>query len=179
MSAFGEAIAKLLPIEGGYSNNPDDSGGKTAWGITEDVARANGYEGLMWSMPVATAKRIYKAQYWDTLFLDDCPSTRVAHEMFDTGVNCGIGVAGEFLQRALNALNRKQRDYPDMKVDGVPGPVTQHALRKFLEQRGDEGEAVLLKALNCLQGARYVRLAEQREKDETFLYGWLKQRIEL
>lgn len=177
MSAFGEAIARVLPIEGGYSNNPDDSGGKTAWGITEDVARANGYDGPMWSMPVAVAKRIYKTQYWDTLDLDNLASTRVAHELFDTGVNCGVAVAGEFLQRALNALNRKQRDYPDVKVDGVVGPMTHNALRKFLETREDAGEDVLLKALNCLQGARYIRLAEQREKDEAFVFGWFKHRV--
>jgi len=32
-------------------------------------------------------------------------------------------------------------------------------------------------ALNCLQGAFYVELAEKREKDERFVYGWLLNRV--
>jgi len=38
---------------------------------------------------------------------------------------------------------------------------------------------VLCRALNCLQGAYYIELAERREKDERFVYGWLKNRVVL
>ena len=31
--------------------------------------------------------------------------------------------------------------------------------------------------LNCLQGAYYVDLAERREKDQRFMYGWLTHRV--
>lgn len=40
-------IDGILSIEGGYSNNPDDRGGETNWGITKATARANGYQGEM------------------------------------------------------------------------------------------------------------------------------------
>jgi hypothetical protein len=43
--------------------------------------------------------------------------------------------------------------------------------------RGKEGEQVLLRALNCSQGARYLELAEGREANEDFLYGWVKERV--
>jgi len=36
---------------------------------------------------------------------------------------------------------------------------------------------VLLKAVEALQGAHYVRLAETRPSQEAFLYGWLANRI--
>jgi hypothetical protein len=39
------------------------------------------------------------------------------------------------------------------------------------------GEAVLVKACDALQGARYLDLAEQRPANEAFLYGWLANRI--
>ncbi|MDQ4651164.1 putative peptidoglycan-binding domain-containing protein, partial [Klebsiella pneumoniae] len=42
---------------------------------------------------------------------------------------------------------------------------------------GKEGEQVLLRALNCSQGARYLELAEGREANEDFLYGWVKERV--
>jgi len=36
---------------------------------------------------------------------------------------------------------------------------------------------VLLTALNCSQGARYLELAEGREKNEDFLFGWVLNRV--
>ena len=48
---------------------------------------------------------------------------------------------------------------------------------EFIESRGRNGEAVLLKAMEALQGARYIDLAECRPANEAFLYGWLANRI--
>ncbi|MGN6621615.1 MAG: putative peptidoglycan-binding domain-containing protein, partial [Sphingomonas sp.] len=101
----------------------------------------------------------------------------LAAELFDTGVNMGPAVAIGFLQRALNALNRGASDYPDVPIDGQIGPKTLAALDGFLARRGHSGEAVLIKAIDALQGERYVRLAEARPADEAFLYGWLANRV--
>ena len=97
--------------------------------------------------------------------------------MFDTGVNMGPAVAAGFLQRALNALNRGASDYPDLALDAAIGPKTLAALDAFLDRRGPPGETVLLKAVEALQGERYLRLAEHRPANEAFLYGWLANRI--
>lgn len=179
VSHFHQAFAAVVGLEGGYSDHPADSGGPTKYGITEAVARLFGYAGAMRDLPLDTAKAIYRQRYWDLMRLDDVAalSPSVAHEIFDTGVNCGQVVAGTFLQRALNALNRQGSDYPDMKVDGLIGPMTVATLRAFMGRRGRDGEAVLLKALNALQGARYVELVERRAKDEAFLFGWLQNRV--
>jgi lysozyme family protein len=98
--------------------------------------------------------------------------------LFDTGVNMGPSVAVTFLQRALTALNRNGRDYPDLVPDGRIGERTLAALDAFLEIRGQaSGATVLLRALEALQGERYLRLAERRPANEAFLYGWLANRI--
>jgi len=90
----------------------------------------------------------------------------------------GPAVAVTFLQRALTALNRNARDYSDLVPDGRIGPRTLGALDTFLTLRGKSGgEAVLLRALEALQGERYLRLAERRPANEAFLYGWLANRI--
>ncbi|MBW5870648.1 hypothetical protein H0I69_23225, partial [Yersinia enterocolitica] len=52
-----------------------------------------------------------------------------------------------------------------------------NALKAFLRHRGKEGEHVLLKGLNCTQGERYLELAESREANESFVYGWVKERV--
>jgi len=175
---FLKAFDHIILVEGGYSDNPFDSGGKTKYGITEQLARRYGYVGLMKDMPLSKAKQIYKTHFWDKLMLDDVSvvSYNTAHEMFDTGVNMGRARAGTFLQRSLNVLNYKQSITPDIKVDGLVGKNTLKSLKAVFSKRGDE---VLYNMLNCLQGAFYVTLAERREKDETFVYGWYKNRINL
>lgn len=179
MTNIASLLNALIVREGGYCNHPADPGGPTNWGITQAVARANGYDGEMRALPRAEAERIYRQLYWDAPRFDRTASIapKIAEELFDAGVNMGPPVATRFLQRALNALNRNGRDYPDVALDGVIGPATQRALSAFLSVRGAKGEAVLLKAMQALRGERYIALAEGRPANEAFLYGWLSNRI--
>ena len=78
---------------------------------------------------------------------------------------------------ALNALNRGASDYPDIAIDRRIGDGTIAALKGFSARRGATGETVLLKAIEALQGERYLRLAEQRPANEAFLYDWLANRL--
>ena len=167
-------IDALIEREGGYVHHPADKGGATCFGITEAVARAHGYMGDMRNLPRAEAVTIYRRLYWLRPHYDDVAkrAPRVAAELFDTGANMGPAVATTFLQRALTALNRGARDYPDLVPDGRIGPRTLAALDGFLEARGKpSGETVLMRALEALQGERYLRLAERRPANEAFLYG--------
>ncbi|QGP79992.1 glycoside hydrolase family 108 protein [Sphingobium sp. CAP-1] len=172
-------IDEVIAREGGYSNHPADRGGPTNFGITEQVARAYGYAGAMQALARATAVSIYKARYWTQPGFDKiaaiCPA--IGHEMFDTGINMGVGTAGRFLQRALNALNRGAADYPDLTVDGAAGAMTRAALKAFMAKRGAAGGEVLRKALDALQGERYIEIAEASPSQEAFVYGWLANRL--
>jgi lysozyme family protein len=174
-----QLIEEVIGREGGYSNHPADRGGATRWGVTEKVARAHGYRGDMRSFPRDEAVAIYRRIYWVRPGFDRVAeiAPRVAAELFDTGVNMGPDTAAAFVQRALNALNRGATDYPDISVDRKIGPRTLAALRGFIDRRGVRGEIVLLKAIEALQGERYMRLAEQRPGNEAFLYGWLANRL--
>lgn len=179
MSYKNEVINHILHVEGGYVNDPADSGGETNFGITKRVARKYGYLGSMKEMPKFTAREIYEQMYWHSMNLDlvEKLSPSIAKELADTGVNMGIGRAGEFLQRSLNVLNNRQKLYNDIRVDNDIGPITIKTLEKFLKIRGSAGELVLYNMLNCLQGAFYVKLAERRQKDEKFMFGWFSHRI--
>ncbi|HEY8591879.1 MAG TPA: glycosyl hydrolase 108 family protein [Sphingomicrobium sp.] len=173
MTNVDKLLDSLIEREGGYVNNPADKGGPTCFGITEAVARANGYRGAMRQLPRAEAAAIYKRLYWLRPRFDGIAkrSQALAGELFDTGVNMGPAVAVTFLQRALTALNRNGKDYADLVPDGRVGANTLAALDSFLSARGASGETVLLRALEALQGERYLRLAERRPANEAFLYG--------
>jgi lysozyme family protein len=172
-------IDAVIDREGGYSDHPADRGGPTNWGVTQAVARSEGYAGPMKALPRATAETIYRRLYWDRpgygFVAEICPA--VAAELFDTAVNMGPTTATSFLQRALNALNRNQKDYPDLTLDRAIGARTLAALAAFLRLRDPGGATVLLKAMEALQGERYIALAEGRPANEAFLYGWLANRI--
>jgi lysozyme family protein len=175
-----DLIDELIEREGGYVCHPADRGGPTRFGITEAVARAHGYGGAMAALPRDEAAAIYRRLYWLRPRFDQVAerTPRVAAELFDTGANMGPAVAATFIQRALTALNRGGKDYPDLVPDGRVGPATIAALDAFIEARGTRGgETVLLRALEALQGERYLRLAEKRPANEAFLYGWLANRI--
>lgn len=174
-----QLIDDVISREGGYSDHPADRGGPTHWGITRAVARAHGYEGDMRDLPREKAVAIYKRLYWLAPGFDRVHRhvPALAAELFDTGVNMGPAVATGFLQRALNALNRGAADYPDIAPSTTIDDATQAALLAFMKKRGPAGETVLLKAVEALQGERYLRLAETRPANEAFLYGWLANRL--
>ncbi len=172
-------IDAIIAREGDYSNHPADKGGPTRFGITEAVARANGYAGDMRTLPRAEAVAIYKKLYWQRPGYDRVSETApaIAAELFDCGVNMGPATASGFLQRALNALNRGASDFPDLAIDSAVGPATLAALNAYRARRGSAGEAVLLKAIEALRGARYIALSEARPANEAFVYGWIANRI--
>src|SRR5690606_34376689 len=171
-----EIIDRILESEGGYVDHPHDLGGPTNFGTTEATARKAGFTGNMRELTQERAEEIYLQVYYTEPGFDVIAemSHPIACELTDTGVNMGPGVAVVFLQRCLNVFNHMGQIYPDLLIDGQIGPKTAEALQAFLEHRGGEGEIVMLTALNCLQGARYIELSEKREKNESFTYGWLR-----
>jgi lysozyme family protein len=178
---FNELFEEVLMKEGGYSNHPYDPGGKTKYGITEAVAREFGYKGPMQDLTLDLAKTIYYRNYFVRPGFERVSeiSKPIARELFDTGVNTGVRRASEFLQQSLNVLNRMQKDYRDIKEDGDVGGLTREALTYFLKKRGKQGELVLLRMLEILQGYHYFKLSVNRNTNEEFMYGWISNRISL
>ena len=59
-----DLIEELIDREGGYVNHSADRGGPTRWGITEAVARRQGYMDDLRHLPQSDAAAIYKRLYW-------------------------------------------------------------------------------------------------------------------
>lgn len=120
MAKFDIEFDKLVFAEGGYVNDPDDAGGETylgisrkynpkwvGWEIIDDVKKKHGTKNITKLLKedkslTNSAKLLYKINYWDCLELDDIPSQNIAHELFDTCVNCGKTTAIRIAQQCCN-----------------------------------------------------------------------------
>lgn len=181
-----EIIARLLDVEGGYVNNPKDRGGETNYGITIAVANENAkmlksrfkWDGTVRGLSKSMAIAIYEDLYWKSSNLDTVYniSPLLADKIFDLSVNCGRVRAGKWLQTALNALNRQQKDYKDISVDGSIGNGTISALKSFINFRGKTNAlSVLQMALIGQQANHYIAISVSNPDNEEFVYGWLQR----
>lgn len=179
MNGHDRVIDAILAREGGYVDHPADRGGPTNHGITQAAARAYGWHGDMSDLPEQVARAIYMQRYIIEPRFDMVAtvSEQIAAELIDTGVNMGPSVAASFFQRWLNAFNQQGSRYADLFVDGRIGPVSIEALKAFVRWRGVEGVSVMICALNCVQGARYLAIAENNPSQEAFVYGWMRERV--
>lgn len=186
MANFERAFKELILIEGGYVDHPMDPGGKTKYGITEEVARENGYKGDMRDLPLETAREIYKVRFWDPYNLDLIKNSKIAGELFEFIVNTGDGkLASKILQRSYNVLNKNIQ----LKVDGSIGPRTANTVNSYKFYKS------LFKTMNIFQGIFYIALAEG-DKDtiaamrahsgtegsdryKSFIRGWLDKRVSI
>lgn len=112
---FDQAFKVVVGLEGGYTNDPVDAGGETKYGVSK---RAFPNEDIK-NLTIERAKQIYKKNYWDRCGCDDIKSYSIALQVFDIAINCGVGMAGKLVQRAINETSKVKT-----KVDGVIGPKT-------------------------------------------------------
>lgn len=187
MANFQIAYDKTNKIEGGYANNPKDKGGETwtgiarnkwpdwdGWLIVDELKRQTGFPAILATHEGLKQKKLsfYKKNFWDALLLDSVADQNVANELYDSGVNLGTGVAGTYLQRVLNVANRNGLYYPDLLVDGQVGTKTIKALNTHPKPY------IILRALNCLQGSKYIGICESNPSQEEFFNGWMERVLE-
>lgn len=158
-------IEDILRTEGGFVNDPSDSGGATNLGITIAVLSAwretaCSVEDVR-TLTKEEAADIYRTEYFLAPSIDTLPAGLQLHVM-DCGVNCGPRTGIKMLQRALIKLGAVLRE------DGVVGPATRHACQQY-------PEADIHNALVDVRVRFYERLAADRPKDQKFLAGWKKR----
>jgi lysozyme family protein len=168
MSALAEAsIKRTIDMEGGYSNHKADIGGATSMGITESVARANGYNGDMRNLSYEMAVEIYYNEYWKALRLDDIDDEELSYMVYDCGVNCGIKTSARLLQKATNWAYKKDV----LTEDGMIG---KHTIEVVNGYKDVDRIKVLFEMLKI---ARYVEITEARDKNKAFIYGWSRRTV--
>lgn len=158
MDMFAACLDFTLRQEGGYSDDPNDPGGATNYGITLATLREyTGNDALtaddIRDIPMDTVHAIYGSDYWNRLRCDALPAG-VDLMVFDHGVNAGTGRSAMILQQAIGLTGAA--------VDGSIGPQTLAAV-------GQMAAASLINDLAARQHAYYQSLGNFQR----YGAGWL------
>lgn len=171
--------------EGGYSNEPEDKGGETIFGIARnywpawpgwlklDILKAHPeFPDVAESNPdlKSAAGVFFKNRFWDPLHLDEFASQELANYLFDTVVNFGFGSdekprTPHWLQESLNEMGA------GLTVDGKVGPATLSAVKTLSGSRLS-ADLLLLKIFKRRVRHRYETIKGDSGQKK-FITGWL------
>jgi putative secretion activating protein len=161
MNRFNKFLNYIFKVEGGYTDDKNDRGGKTTWGITEEEARDFGYTGDMQNLTKDFAKNIYLKKYYLGNKLDKIIDDRVALSIFDWAVNSGR----RGIKKAQIVANKFGSN---LTVDGIIGPKTVEAINKINPE-------TFLKEYHEIQRNFYKYLVSKDKTQQDFLTGWLNR----
>jgi len=163
---------ELLFYEGGYSNHPNDKGGKTNLGITEGTLNSAKQKGLVpqdvtiHEVAPEHAYIIYNVMYYKAGRCDILPHP-LAFIHFDACVNHGIGGAVKnMLQPLLNSLGA------NLKADGVIGPKTLEAVNTIINAQKAMPARQLALLYWSMRSEYYQRIIRNNPGMKVFEKGW-------
>jgi lysozyme family protein len=167
MADFNPAFEKMIVDEGGYVLHTvsGDTGGMTYAGIARNpnpqwpgwnlIDHSETNNALLTGM----VRGFYKTEFWDRIRGDEIANQVVAENIFNFGVNTGMGVAVKLAQLIVGAT-----------PDGAVGNVT---LQKF---NSIDGEA-FKKAYALMKITRYADICNKNKTQSKFLLGWINRTL--
>lgn len=170
-SVFLKAFNYMLQNEGGLTEDPNDPGGATHYGISEQFLKACYKRGSIWAdlnhdgkidkediilINKKMAQRIYEVEFWDKV--KNIPNDLLAIKVFDASVNIGTSNAVKRLQKVLN-----------VKQDGIIGEKTISAIKKM------DINKLFHEYIESLQCYYYKLVFWYKPKLDGYLKGWLNR----
>lgn len=170
-SRYNRAFYYLLQNEGGYVDDPRDSGGATKYGISLKFLKKVYEKGSIWAdinrdgridkndikdMDLDFAKHLYEKEFWENV--RSISNDRLAIKVFDTAVNIGTVKAVKILQEILGE-----------RCDGIIGPKTLGAIST------SNVEQIIAKYVDKLKNYYYCLACDNYPRYNAFLHGWLNR----
>ena len=160
MADFKAYAKKLIELEGGYVNHPDDQGGPTNLGITLNTFREYCGQGKtikdLREMSYGVWSEIMKDRYWDKCLGDEIENQSVAEITVDWCINSG-----------LVGLRRVQ-EIAGVKPDGIAGPKTLEAINGANQQE-------LFERIMSARNQFYIDIVKRNPSQRVFMNGWMNR----
>ena len=160
MADFKLYAPKLLQLEGGYVNHPEDQGGITNKGITLKTYKQYCGEGKtiadLRNMSYGTWQNIMKDLYWDKCLADEIESQPLAEIIVDWCVNSGmVGL-------------RKVQEIVGCRPDGIAGPITLSMINS------SDAESLFKRIWDARQQF-YRNIVKRNPSQQVFMNGWMNR----
>lgn len=158
-NANADIIGDVIKREGGNkaTNDPNDAGGRTQYGISERSHPEAWTDGKVTEQE---ARAIYEAKYIKAPGFDRIPPSRLQEQLIDFGVHSGAAIAIQKLQALVGA-----------SVDGVLGPRT-------LESLNGHDLRVVNNQLVAERVKMLGRIVAKSPSQLKYLNGWLTRALE-
>lgn len=160
MADFKKYAPKLLQLEGGFVNHPEDKGGITNLGVTLTTYRVYcGQEKTikdLQNMSYGTWEKIMKDLYWDKVKGDEIDNQSLAEIIADWCVNSGL------------AGLRKVQEIVGCKPDGIVGAITLSLINTA------DPESLF----DRIWKARlqfYINIVKRNPSQKVFMNGWMNR----
>ena len=170
-------ISKTLETEGGYVNDPSDSGGETYCGIArnsnpkwEGWKIVDAHKPLKWNQKIQDSIlerlviEIYDTKYYQPIKADKIDSDMIRTHLYDMGVNAGTGAAVKILQKAINKVYGIS-----IATDGAIGNITLTYTNNKAKLNELVNEFINQRRLY------YQDLVKRKPTNQKFLKGWLNR----
>lgn len=157
MTIFEKALKYILENEGTYSNNKNDNGGATNFGISEKFLKSIGISKNVKTLKLEEATKIYEKYFWISNSFHKIKNENIAIKLFDMSINFGGKTAIKMLQQNIGVFQ-----------DGIIGQKTLSAIESF-------SEAEILEGLIKTCEKRYQKIIERNPSQKIFEKGWMKR----
>ena len=159
-SEFEKALKRILKHEGGFVNDPLDSGGMTNLGVTkrvwEEFVGHPVSEADMRALTPEIIAPMYKMKYWNSSYCEVLPKG-LDYVVFDFAVNAGTGRSVKTLQSAIGCV-----------ADGVIGPKTMAVIN-------DANPKDLIAKFSDARADFYQGIVARKPNQARFIKGWLNR----
>jgi len=153
----------IFQNEGVYSNDPDDRGGATRFGLSEKYLRGIGYEGVVEELTESSALSIYYSTLYDAYKLSRIEDWSVRTKLLDVMVNFGANTGISIFQNSVNEYGKFH-----IKVDGILGKKTVYAINNTTSK-------LLLEKVKEISAQEYIDICISNPTQIKFLKGWMKR----
>ncbi len=152
---FAEAVEDLLVIEGGFSDDPDDRGGRTRFGISSKWHPDVNLDELTRE----GAAKIYREEYWNPNRYDELPKN-IGRKVFNAATNIGPSRANKMLQKAMG-----------LKSEDQDGKIGDDTIKTAHNKDSDIVVARIIKSQQKL----YDTIIKKTPSQEKWTNGWRKR----
>lgn len=172
MADFKTALSITGHNEGGYSFNHADTGGETLFGVSRKNwpnwpgwKIVDEFKGQPKFISIIESSRdlkslandFYKQNFWNPLQLDLIHDQQIANNVYDFGINAGVGKSAQKLQLSC-----------DVPVDGQVGSITISAVNNGIAED-------IYDKFNILRKAYYLAIIERDPSQAQFKASWMSR----